>query len=342
MALMLQPQGVNVHWITDGIHDRTGLNPAGVFIEPENRRGPQHLPLVAGDWNKARLTLIGDIIAVALNDQLIYERAIEPSNLRTFGLFHDANRTTARVRNITWRGNWPRELPELTRQELADVAAVADIDRQLAELATIHEHDFSKGFASSFRLAGWGERDAGRDVRVASDGSHIARLATAANGEYLLESEFRFGGDFDIRISFDKFETRTVSTNPESHATIIAGVVLDNPTHNHVYLVRKQHPPGFRQVEMGHAWAIGDNHRHVGGHRQVHDGPAGTFRFVRREDTIYCMFADGDSLQFRILAEYDVPPGDVAVNGLRLTTNATGGAAVNVVWKKVTVRAERD
>ena len=44
---------------------------------------------------------------VVLMDQLI---GIEPVNQRTFGLFHYADLTEVRVRNVTYQGNWPRSL----------------------------------------------------------------------------------------------------------------------------------------------------------------------------------------------------------------------------------------
>jgi hypothetical protein len=31
---------------------------------------------------------------------------------RTFGLFHYADATGLRVRNVTYRGEWPRQLPD--------------------------------------------------------------------------------------------------------------------------------------------------------------------------------------------------------------------------------------
>ncbi len=116
LAFLLDPDGVKVHRITDGNHDRTGLGPGNLVAEPENRRGPARLPLRPKAWNTLRLALKGDRVTLALNGEEIYARTLEPSNARNLGLFHFADRTEARVRNVVYRGDWPRTLP-------ADLAA---------------------------------------------------------------------------------------------------------------------------------------------------------------------------------------------------------------------------
>jgi hypothetical protein len=62
-------------------------------------------------WNQLVLKLTGDTIALELNGQPIYERPIEAVNQRTFGLFHFADQTQVRVRNVSYQGNWPRQIP---------------------------------------------------------------------------------------------------------------------------------------------------------------------------------------------------------------------------------------
>lgn len=340
LALLLEPDGVREHWATNGEYDETGLDPANVSAAPQHRRGPERLPLVPGAWNNVQLTLTGDTIAVMLNGQLVYERPLEPTNLRNFGLFHYADSTAVRARNIVWRGDWPRELPPVAQQELtdiSDVTAIADIDTSLAELPSLFEHEFSAGLASSFAVFGNGERD----LRVAADGLHAARPASLGDGQIALLSRFRVSGDFDILIAFDQLVTQTISSEPQSHAGIYAYILLENATNDSVFLTRKQHPAGFRQLEMGHGWRNGADNRQVGGDSKIHDGSAGTIRFARRGDTIYCMFADGDSAQFHILDQYKVPPGDIPIGGIRLTANASGGATAKVVWKKITIRATK-
>jgi tetratricopeptide (TPR) repeat protein len=111
LAMLIEPDGVRVHWLTDGVYERSGLAADNVQTEPEHRRGPARLPLKAGDWNRMQLSIAGDTLALRLNDVEIYRRPIEPTNQRVFGLFHYADQTTARVRSVVYRGDWPRSLP---------------------------------------------------------------------------------------------------------------------------------------------------------------------------------------------------------------------------------------
>jgi hypothetical protein len=110
-AFLLEPDGVKVHYLTDGAYERTGLAPDNTADEPESRRGPASLRLKSKAWNRMELSVCGDRLLLRLNDELIYDRAIERINQRSFGLFHFADLTQARVRNVTYEGNWPRLVP---------------------------------------------------------------------------------------------------------------------------------------------------------------------------------------------------------------------------------------
>jgi len=118
MARMLKPEGVQIHQLTDAQYDRTGL-------EPNNTKpldGTQPLTFKAGDWNKVKLTLAGDSAALAVNGVEIGSVKLEPANSRIFGLFRYADASGVRVRNVTYRGNWPTVVPPVEKQELAQVA----------------------------------------------------------------------------------------------------------------------------------------------------------------------------------------------------------------------------
>ena len=109
LAFLIEPGGVKLHRLTDGPADRTGLAPDNLADEPRNRRGPADLPIKPGAWNRMALAVLGDKVTLRLNDVLIDERPIEPTNQRTFGLFHYADEAEARVRNVTYRGSWSKQ-----------------------------------------------------------------------------------------------------------------------------------------------------------------------------------------------------------------------------------------
>ncbi len=108
LAFLLEPDGVKVHRLTDGAYERSGLTPENTRDEPDNRRGPSSLPFKPNAWNRLVVGLTGDKVTLELNGQAIFERTIEPTNQRFFGLFHYADETEARVRNVIHQGNWPR------------------------------------------------------------------------------------------------------------------------------------------------------------------------------------------------------------------------------------------
>ena len=111
LTFLLEPDGVKIHWMTDAQYDRSGLKPDNAAVEPDNRRGPPSLPLKPKDWNRLNLSTSGDRVALRLNGVEIYSRAIEPTNQRIFGLFHELDQTEVRVRSVTYAGQWPRQLP---------------------------------------------------------------------------------------------------------------------------------------------------------------------------------------------------------------------------------------
>jgi hypothetical protein len=98
MAMILRPDGVRLHWITDAQWDRTGL-------APDNMTATEHaheLRLKPDDWNQVTVRLVGDSVTLLVNAETVFERELEPSIRREFGLFHFADQTEARARNLVW------------------------------------------------------------------------------------------------------------------------------------------------------------------------------------------------------------------------------------------------
>jgi tetratricopeptide (TPR) repeat protein len=115
LTFLLEADGFKLHWLTDGHNEKSQVPFDNSKDEPECRRGPAKLPLKAKEWNKVQLVVAGDTVKLILNDTLVYERAIEPTNQRLFGLFHYTDRTEARVRGLILTGDWPREVPSGNR-----------------------------------------------------------------------------------------------------------------------------------------------------------------------------------------------------------------------------------
>jgi hypothetical protein len=131
MVCLIEPDGMKVHWLTDGRWDRTGLKAGNVEVASHDS-APKKPSLKSSDWNAVKFATKGDRLTVELNGELVYSREIEPTNLRHFGLFHYANESSVRVRNVRFRGDWPTELPVAGEQDLAGgpqkLAAIPDAD----------------------------------------------------------------------------------------------------------------------------------------------------------------------------------------------------------------------
>jgi tetratricopeptide (TPR) repeat protein len=115
LVFLLEPEGVKLHWLTDGALEKSAVKVDNASDEPACRRGPPRLPLRPKDWNRVRLAVTGDTVNVVLNGVEVYERPIESTNARFFGLVHWTDRTEARVRNVKMTGDWPRQLPPVDK-----------------------------------------------------------------------------------------------------------------------------------------------------------------------------------------------------------------------------------
>ncbi len=116
LVFLLQPDGVKLHWLTTNrSQEAEGAWVAtnNIAEEPGHRRGPKLLPLKINDWNGAAIEIRNGHVRVELNDQLVYERPLEPAWGSRFGLYHDRTKTSSRVRNVVLSGDWPQWSPEL-------------------------------------------------------------------------------------------------------------------------------------------------------------------------------------------------------------------------------------
>jgi Domain of unknown function (DUF1583_N)/Protein of unknown function (DUF1581) len=109
-AYIFHPEGIRRHWMIE-----TG----GGWKLPQDNEVPLHadnpikLPLKEADWNRVTLHLKNKQLQIRVNDLLVFDEEIEVLPQGTiFGLFHYADKTKARARNIKLGCPWPETLPE--------------------------------------------------------------------------------------------------------------------------------------------------------------------------------------------------------------------------------------
>ena len=119
LAYLLEPEGVKVHVMTDADSDRRGLRPDNEIPGTTSLPATASIALNENGWNQLQLSLVGDRLRLKLNGKDVYDANVPAWNQRQFGLFHYANQTDVRVRNVIYRGEWPKTLPEWKDQELS-------------------------------------------------------------------------------------------------------------------------------------------------------------------------------------------------------------------------------
>jgi hypothetical protein len=332
LAFLLHPSGVREHWITDGKYGPVELRPDNVTDVPENRRGPPELPLMAGKWNRLVLTLRGATVGIHVNGELVYERELEPLNQRTFGLFHYADATEARVRNVVMRGDWPKQLPPVAGQELA--GKTTDwIDADLTRLKSVFTHNFEKeGLPEKYF-----ELPSPNLLVVTSEGVRATQNSEKDPVFWDIMPRFALSGDFDIETSFSqiKLEVRT------QYCGILLRSIFDGPQKPcydlHRIMTRTQQ---LSQASVAFTEPSTPGAGQWRAEVTACETDSGRLRLARRGKNLSYLFAEGDSETFHPFGTEVVSQSDTIRHGVRLQTFAFGGKT-NVVWKNVSLRAER-
>jgi len=338
MAFLLEPDGVQIHWVTDGQYDRTTLAPDNEFEEPAARRGPRELPLRANAWNRLRLTLVRDTVSLHLNDQLIYERELELTNQRTLGLFHYADRTEARVRNVRWRGSWPRELPSVTQQGLASKAPY-QLDESRSTLKGVFEHDFSEGLPGDKVSLVSPE---GTTITQTSTGVRIDRPGGQGYRHTGIAPNVLVAGDFDFTARFSRFAPRL---SEDTISTIGIRVQTGDEKPQQIVLLRrflrepKQEDRHLVQAVVRNA-TVGTEFDWNTVYSDAQESESGRLRIARRGNRAYFLIAEEDSPNFRLVGEAEVKTGMIPRDGIQLLMQTKGECVASVEWTDCLLRAE--
>ena len=116
LAFLITPDGVRGHHVTDGEFERTGLSPENVHLLLSDPGSA--LSLKPNSWNRVRIILSGDHLQLQLNGGTVATHQLAEGSDRTFGLFHFSDQTQLHVRDISWRGEWPKQLPDVLSNRL--------------------------------------------------------------------------------------------------------------------------------------------------------------------------------------------------------------------------------
>ena len=340
-TLLLEPDGVKIHQITDAHFDSTGADPLNAEAPAASARAATPV-LLAGEWNRLSLQLNSDDLTVNLNGQNVFRGTVDSTNDRTFGLFHYAGETEARVRNITWKGDWPRTLPAEPEQELRDSTADR-LKKDLPQLIAVLEHDFTTDGLprDMFSI----DRRTEQSISSESDGLHVdAEKTDTGYSQVSVSTALKVFGDFDITASFEG-----VQLSPTEHGKcdVIVQVALTDKDKSHHAVGRSRlADPGRHLRDVVEHQIVQFNPLRVQmPGRRAEEVTSATLRLTRRGDRIYSFVAAGNSTCFRLIHVGDVVTDSSQLDGVRLiagmNSSVDGHSIVGIVWKHLTVRAER-
>ena len=334
MAFVLKPDGIRIHWITDSKWDAGEVRPDNLIAEPGSHRGPAELPLKPDAWNQMTVAVDGSTVALTLNSTLIYEDTLDLNNHRTFGLFHFADQSEVRVRNVSMSGNWPRSLPSAAEQELADRLTV-QLDADLPKLKAVFSHDFAAdGFPGKYFT---NTANVNGTFAVRPDGVFVAVPGEGQWRETNIRLPFTLHGDFDMEVSFDQL--RILS---DHDACIMMDMELDDPAKQLMRIMRIRTAATLEQMHASFSLMHNDGGRSWAGSGQdACEAMKGRLRLARRGNLLHYLFAENDSDVFHAVATETCSDAPSKSDTLLLHTHCHGVGDADVLWKSVTLRAER-
>ena len=329
LAFLLTPDGVQTHWVTDGIFQRELLSPDNRTDELHNSRGPAMMPLKSDAWNGVRISVSGDVLRLTLNGTDVFERQIEASNGRQFGLFHYADRTDVRVRNIRWTGDWIRSVkspsfPKSVRSE------VTEIERATAALPQSFQHDFRN---SQLPETGFTKR--GQTIIAAKEGLVTKVASNGGWAQADVPVRLKVGGDFDLRATYVSFRHSETGTSGIQLMATLEGTAQE------IRLARTRVPTGRQEFKMENVLIDRDGNRQSASRVSVCEATSGTLRLVRLGKTLYYLAADDDSRVFRLLGTDDAGTEDLRVGDTSVSMLADLNGSAEVLWTDLSIRAER-
>ena len=339
LCFLMQPNGVAIHWLTDGLFDRTELSPGNQTVEVKNRRGPKTLPLLADAWNRASVTLKGEVIDVTLNGQLVYQRSLESTNQRQFGFFYFSDQSELMVRNVRWTGQWTRELMAVKDQELATEHAEF-LDQNIEHLKASFEYDFVRQGMDEGRFSVV-KGNAKENFKVTPEGLVATRPSTGGYQHTTIAPNLQISGDFDVTVAYDNFQTAPTAGGSSS---LILVALHDNATADECYVTRRHMvDAASNQQHIAQCVTVrktpeGEKREHFV--TKVMEERSGRLRLARRGNKVYYLSAEGDSPNFRLWGSRDFSTDPIAMRGIRLILQMHQQGQSSVVWKNISLRAE--
>ncbi|MCA9083301.1 MAG: DUF1583 domain-containing protein [Planctomycetaceae bacterium] len=343
MVFLLEPDGIRRHQVTNGHFDvqaRDPLNSVSLNSNPLSNASMATV-LKPGEWNTAELRIQRDIIRLSLNGRLVLQEPIDIGNSRHFGLFHYADQTEARVKDVQWSGSWPTELPPADQQPLADQRPLLH-DKDAAAMQTLH-YRFGSDATNDESIVMQVTEGQASDIQTDAAG---IRLATRSGTRYsftTLSSLVGMSGDFDALLEFDDLETHPgVDGNCSITLQIMAGTSGQwecnlRRRHNRYNGERPDQQLVYTDTVIREA---GPERRNVAGFTPA-EAKGGILRVSRRGNTLNTWHAEPDSDVFQLIEERRFSEADILPGNIRIRAHGFAHSEVSVRVRSLKLTADR-
>lgn len=334
-AFLISPAGLSVHQVTDGLFEQRRVRPGN---SESISTSDESFPLRLGEWNQVRLRFEGDTLHFELNGKLVSTLPLEmPPIERTFGLFHYADVSGLRVRNLKWTGSWPTELPALANQSL-----VSPVRKKLQAgeenlVDSLHLVPNETAWNSQRFSILEGTKRA--DFTLSDEGLTIERDIPTNYGITSFAPGVSLEGDFDYTVTFDQFRG---SAPKDGNIGLRINAKASTPIDDGAIFKRMTRGDGSNVLECSlERWPEGTWQGEYFG-EQPSETSAGRLRLSRRGDRAYFLFAENDSDIFRLVSTSEFSELAVPRYGLRCDMQMWGlHSKSHVRVKSLDIRAEQ-
>lgn len=327
-AFVLLPDGVRIHEVSNG-SDETRRLP-GLNLQPADSSAQltAKLPLKSDGWNRIKFQLMENTLTLSLNSTPIYRHAVSQSKgQRHFGLFHVADATGCRVRNMTWKGDWPKSVPSIEQQPFA--TPPHEITLASKDFEAILDQNFATNpNTGAFELE---NGKTGVSVMDTPAGIRVDLGSRIWNGSKI-NLQQPMVGDFDAIVQYSNFEGAEVdgqfsfALNVMDSSGFEAGISR--------YCTDNLHTIGGRMAIPGV-----DGKKKYLKRNESCESKSGRLRLIRSGAKVFAFHAQKESDHFHLVSTLALPNETSAVR-LRLTTSAKKGGSGSVCINSMTVCAE--
>ena len=332
VAFLFDPDGIELHPITDGYFDQTYSD------RSERQAVPQQGSPTPGDvlqpnaWNRVELVTNQGMVQISLNGKRLLSQPIAKNSERHFGLFYFADRSNVRVKNVVLQGSWPTEIPALADQPLAS-PIVRDLESTRSQMQASFQHDFvTQGVPEKyFQYTGantashqLGERGATIEVSSPPDWKQAG-----------LGVKVRMSGDFDVEAEFD-----SLNVEGDGNGRALLTVPLALPNKYELRASRNSFVNGKQTISAALQWRRETDSVQMNQFKTATWVPtSGTLRVARRGSTAHMLIKNSEGEQYRYVGSYQCP--QVPTFQPRLTAVSQKSKTASVTWRNVKLRAQQ-